>query len=469
MSRRQKETDPRIPSTTRNYLDAKNKYFTSIKSAKRDHWNAFLEKEDPQSIFKAMSYTTSSKVQRIPHIQNKEGQLQTTFTGKCSALREGLFPPPPTGQEPDWESYNPNANWEWPETTTQEVKAACSSEVLSKSPGPEGITQEIITRAYIAIPDEMNKLFATLVDIGYHPRRWKQATGAILKKPNKPDDSLPSAYRVITLLSCLGKVSERIVAKRLGFLAEKTKLLHTSQMGGRLKKSAIDAALLLTNEVENGKRRKLKVSTIFMDVKNAYGHVIPSQLYRKMQKLGLPINLLSWVKSFLKNRELRIAFDGQIEEFTAIDAGVPQGSPISPILFLIYISDLFESNAVKFISYVDDITLTATSTTLRRNKMILEREITKMCDIADQGGIQFDIKKTELIHWVGGKAPRDYPITLPDGNIIKPSNTIIWLGINFDPHLNFKAHVNARAQKPEMPSTAWHGSQTQRGGLPLSQ
>ena len=71
-------------------------------------------------------------------------------------------------------------------------------------------------------------MFSALFNYGYHLARWKQATGIILKKPNKPDYSAPKAYRVIALLNCLGKVVERLMAKRLGALAEVTYLLHPS-------------------------------------------------------------------------------------------------------------------------------------------------------------------------------------------------------------------------------------------------
>ena len=120
---------------------------------------------------------------------------------------------------------------------------------------------------------------------GYHPKCWKQATGAILKKPGKPDYSAPKAYRVIALLNCLGKVSERILAQRLGYLAETTTLLHPTQIGGRLKKSAIDAALLLTNEVEVNKLQKRKTTTLFLDVKGTFDHVAKNQLLTILQQL----------------------------------------------------------------------------------------------------------------------------------------------------------------------------------------
>ena len=82
-----------------------------------------------------------------------------------------------------------------------------------------------------------------LINQGYHPRCWKEATRFILKKPKKPNYLKPKVYRVISLLNCLGKVFERILAKRLSYLAKTTTLLHDSQIGSRLKKSAINAAL----------------------------------------------------------------------------------------------------------------------------------------------------------------------------------------------------------------------------------
>ena len=94
------------------------------------------------------------------------------------------------------------------------------------------------------------KLYSCLINLEYYPKCWKQATGAILKKDKKPNYTALKAYRVISLLNCLGKVSKCILAQRLGYLAETISLLHYSQIGGKLKKSAIDAAFLLTNEVE---------------------------------------------------------------------------------------------------------------------------------------------------------------------------------------------------------------------------
>jgi hypothetical protein len=79
-------------------------------------------------------------------------------------------------------------------------------------PGPDLITQEIIGYAYTTIPEIFYSIFSILINTGYHPKCWKQATGVILKKPGKLNYLAPKVYRVISLLNCLGKVSERILA-----------------------------------------------------------------------------------------------------------------------------------------------------------------------------------------------------------------------------------------------------------------
>ena len=203
------------------YLKARNSYFQAIKKAKRDYWNSFLEKEDPKSIFKALAYTRDYRVEKIPTILG-----ESTFLGKARVFRETLFPRPPRARELDQEGYSCNRDYKWPRLEPSELKLAYSTKIKGKTPGPDSISQEIITRAYSSIPGYFYRLYSCLIDIGYHPSYQKQATGAILRKPSKPDYTLPKAYRVISLLNCLGKISEQILAQRLGYLAETTELLY---------------------------------------------------------------------------------------------------------------------------------------------------------------------------------------------------------------------------------------------------
>ena len=174
-------------------------------------------------------------------------------------------------------------------------------------------------------------------------------------------------------------------------------------MGGRLHKSAIDTTLLLQNEVETNKSYKLKTTTLFLDVKGAFDHVSKNRLLQIMISLLLPTSLILWVSSFLDDRVLRLAFDNSIEAFRSILTGIPQGSPISPILFLIYIRDLFKSVNIRFGSYLDDITLTTASNSLKKNIKTLEREVKDIFNLRDKNAISFNKDKTKLIYFDNSK------------------------------------------------------------------
>lgn len=162
-----------------SYREARNTYFSAIKKAKHEHWVTFLEKEDTTSIFKAMSYTREFQVRKIPDIKVADGQtlektfrLGKTFQGKCRALRATLYPTPPHAPEQDWTDYQ-SRGWTWPELTKDELERACSANIKGKTPGPDTITQEIITHAYHAIPLYFMRIYACLFDSGYHPLCWK--------------------------------------------------------------------------------------------------------------------------------------------------------------------------------------------------------------------------------------------------------------------------------------------------------
>ena len=433
------------PYFSRKYQDAKNDYYNAIKRAKIDHWNQFLTKEDPKSIFKAMSYTKDVQAQPILGIRDiSTNTVKSDFNDKCQAFRTALFPEPPIAPEVDLSDYIADPSWEWPILSTIELKTACTTKLKGKTPGPDLITQDIITQAYNTIPDVFYGVYSILLNTGYHPKPWKQATGFILKKPGKPDYSAPKAYRVISLLNCLGKVSERILAQRLSYLAETTHLLHPSQIGGRLKKSAIDTALLLTNEVEQNKALGLKTSTLFLDVKGAFDHVAKNQLIAILRDLKLPLSLIQWIISFLNDRLLKLSFNQNIESFKAVNTGIPQGSPISPILFLIYIRGLFTTPSIKYLSYIDDISVTVASTSFYRNIGILEREIDRLVSVGQKSAISFDIAKTELLHFTGAKEAQKHSLDLPDNTTIQPKSLIKWLGVYFNPNLTFKEHVAIR-------------------------
>lgn len=202
-----------------------------------------------------MFYTNNRRVEKISCITICTEQLVNSFQNKVSTLQSTLFLKSLISAEINWDNYIVSVNWNWSSLSTIELVKACFTiSVKGKTPESDKITQAIIAKVYKAISDLFYKLYSSLLNTEYYSNCWKQVTEAILRKLNKLNHSILKAYRVISLQNCLNKVSKQILARRLFYLTETTSLLQSSQIDGRLSKSAIDAALLLLKEVDQNKK-----------------------------------------------------------------------------------------------------------------------------------------------------------------------------------------------------------------------
>ena len=147
---------------------------------------------------------------------------------------------------------------------------------------------------------------------------------------------------------------------------------------------------------QKAKRKRSVTSVLFLDIKGAFDHVSKPKLLAAMQGLQLPQSLISWVDSFLSERVARLMFDGKIQDETPIEIGIPQGSPISPILFLIYTRDIWQSQAFQ-LSYMEDFSIALSSTSARKNCRALKSIAESLIEKAAEKGVQFEPAKTELI------------------------------------------------------------------------
>src|SRR5690606_13323660 len=128
-------------------------------------------------------------------------------------LRNVMFPAPPQSQP--LASSTTFSQLPWTDITDQEIREAIFTSTPKKAAGPDGLSFLCLREAYNAIRTWFHQLFRACITNGYHPLCWRETKGAILAKPNKPDYQAPKAYRIIALLNCLGKIAEKLVAKRL--------------------------------------------------------------------------------------------------------------------------------------------------------------------------------------------------------------------------------------------------------------
>jgi hypothetical protein len=255
------------------------------------------------------------------------------------------------------------------------------------------------------------------------------------------------------LLPTIGKVIEAIVAKRVTEAAEANNLLPEEQMGNRAHRSTELAIRLVVAQVQEAWRQKATASLLQLDISGAFDTVNHTRLLATLRELGYPRWLVLWVRAWLADRSAILWFDGRATEPLPVRAGVPQGSPLSPVLFLLYISTLYralkeEHPHLGIVGFADDTNLLAFGRTPEVNARQLERAWDTCLQWAKTRGMAFAAEKSELIHFNRGRKQWDTPVNLalPQGertSPIQPTRSARFLGVWLDWRLSWKAHRQA--------------------------
>ena len=274
------------------------------------------------------------------------------------------------------------------------------------SAGPDGIPPLVIKKAWPVYKPEITRLFQSCLEKGYHPAVFRNATLCALPKPGKRPCSLPQSYRLIALLSCLGKALERVVARRLAHLALKYKLFSPLHFGATPRRSAVDAAAMLTHDVEKAFQGREVVTTLAFDIKGAFDRVTDARLIKRLWEQNISLPMIKWVASFLNDRTAALRLDGETGDQEPVKIGVQQGSPVAPIIFMLFTAPLFKIltkedkiAGVKIRRYVDDSLLTSRAPKEDISTAKIQETFAKVESWAIKDGMAFDPTKFEGIHF----------------------------------------------------------------------
>src|SRR5437868_5746468 len=430
----------KLPTTSHlnNTKDLKNKYFHAIKQAKASYWKQFLTTVDPRSIWTAKKLAVGRPPDRFPSIPDATTPLEIN-----DALLLHFFPPmdSPTSLS----ILRPFKHV--PPLEKEEVQRALSKSFNSSAPGPDQISYGVWKRVHSINPVIPISLLNSLILYGFHPLSLKKANGVVLSKPGKPDYSSPSSFRIIVLLKTVSKILEHIIANRLSLLARLVGLIHPNQCGSLPGLSTFDACASLSHEVRALQRANCKASTLFLDIKGGFDNVSSSHLSSILRQKVVSAYLVAWIRSFLTNRQCRLIFQGAPNIFSPVSVGTPQGSPISPLLFVIYVSSLHLSIPKGIIfSYIDDFTVTVGSLSYRRDTQRLHHYYSTLKRRANLLGVSFSIPKTELCHWrmTRNRAPISSAPVCLNNSLFHPSSLVHWLGYWFTPSMDTTPHFTQR-------------------------
>jgi ribonuclease HI len=438
---------------------ARHRFHHAIRDKKKRHWQAFLE--DPENVWRAARCLRSAETTfgHIPALVANGHDVEEEKE-KAAVLMGTFFPPTPPGRT-DSTTDQPGAApiQENPQLTLEEVRYAVQQVKPWKAPGVDGLPSAVWKELWPVLQGWILAIFNASVRIGFVPRMFKTARILPLRKPGKPDYTVPKAYRPISLLPTLGKILELVIARRLSYWAESYGLLPENQFGARPLRSCEQALILLTTRIKEAWKRGKILSLVSFDVKGAYNGVPQEVLANRLLSKGIPANVVQWVRSFCSERKATMVVNGFETEAAHIAfPGLPQGSPLSPILYIFFNADLVEEevdNNKGAMGFVDDYTRWTVGDTVEKNLETIQNVVLpRALDWASRSGATFEGDKTTLIHFVPARRQKNVPRPMQalriEGALVEPSDSVKILGVVLDSELNFKEHV-ARAAK-----RGWH-------------
>ena len=315
----------------------------------------------------------------------------------------------------------------------------------SSSCGFDTINVNIVKKIIYIIVDPLCYIFNLSITTGIVPDKLKIAKIVPIYKKN--DSHLCKNYRPISILPCFSKILEKCIYKRLYSFLLSNDILTNSQYGFRSNHSTCHALIDLQDKIVSAiNNNKFGIGT-FIDLSKAFDIVNHDILLYKLQHYGVHGLPLAWFKNYLGNRYQFTVFNNVSSSHSLIKHGVPQGSILGPLLFLIYVNDIEKSSSkFDFIMYADDTTLFYTQPDLKNLQENVNSELQNVSKWFNANKLVLNLTKTSFIYFHNRQSNSasirdDLTLSIDDKPLIK-SKSVSFLGVNIDENLNWDSHIN---------------------------
>ena len=281
------------------------------------------------------------------------------------------------------------------EVTENDVLRTIEKIKVNKTPGPDKISPRILKEVKDQISKPLSIIFNKSLQLGKVPSDWKCANVTPIFK--KGDKSQPGNYRPISLTSIVCKLMETIIRDNMVKFLEDNAILNNSQHGFRNKRSCLTNLLDFFYYIFNVYDESKSVDVVYLDFQKAFDKVPHKRLLKKLQTHGITGNLRNWLEDWLSERKQRVVLNGVSSRWLKVKSGVPQGSVLGPILFLIYVNDMDDGITCKISKFADD-TKIASRVTTTHEKESLQSDLDRLVSWADEWQMKFNVEKCKVLH-----------------------------------------------------------------------
>ena len=324
--------------------------------------------------------------------------------------------------------------------TEKDVSDLLKSLDVKKASGPDQISHRMLKEAGDKISTSLAKLFNKSLRANIVPALWKKANVTPLFKKN--DNSLIDNYRPVSLLSCVGKLFERTVFKYVFNFLRDTGAISLKQSGFMPGDSTVYQLTHLYHIFSEALDKQKDIRVVFCDISKAFDRVWHSGLLSKLSRTGITGNLLKWFTNYLSDRKQRVVINGQFSNWASVLAGVPQGSVLGPLLFLIYINDItdeVQSSDVRL--FADDTILYMFIDNPVLSAQALNEDLERISSWADQWLVKFSTPKTKTMQISKKKKHQVSPPILMNGTRVNEVQSHKHLGVTISNNLTWNDHI----------------------------
>ena len=333
--------------------------------------------------------------------------------------------------------------------TPEELAAALKTVKAGKAGGPDGVAPDLLKHLPLNMQKELLFILNASWTTGWCPQAWRIATIVpFLKK----DPQAVSSYRPIALTSTIGKLLERLIVNRLSWWLEAKSLLSLWQAWFRKRRCTTDQCLRLSQFVRDGFQLTNKEQTVLMlfDYSKAYDTVWRTGLLQKMLDIGVPLRFVQWTTAWLTNCIARVQLNGVTGRCRTFKEGLPQGSVLSLLLFVLNINGLLRnfSESTMVSAYADDLALACRGHKKEDVALRIQAKVDKVVSWSQQARLTLNAAKCEVAFFSLDNAEAQWQPQITINGVppsCTPSST--FLGVTYDRRMTFGTQVKKLCQQ----------------------
>ena len=303
----------------------------------------------------------------------------------------------------------------------------------SKASGPYNIPNRSSELAPL-----LSALFNQSINTGELPSDWTTANvSPVFKKGSR---SNPCNYRPISLTSVLCKTLEHVIHRHIMFHLEQHDILTDNQHGFRKRRSCDTQLLITINDIAKSVENRKQIDAILLDFSKAFDRVPHQRLLVKLRHYGITGNIYKWVSNFLTSRTQKVVLEGETSGLVDVISGVPQGTVLGPLLFLLYVNDISSHVSSKMRLFADD-GLLYREIKSPVDAALLQNDLDSLCRWESEWEMKFNQDKCFVMHMTTKKAPITFSYNI-NNKSLQTTTSNPYLGVILSSDCSWSHHIN---------------------------